>query len=378
MGPVATKHAPARRASADEVRGDARRLIEAGVVHHVTYAVPCAVLMLNAERQSVYGNQCLLEMLNLPSFDAVLGQRPGELLRCVHAHEEEGGCGTTEFCRECGAVNAILRSQTSDVVAEEECRILTTTGKAYEFRVWATPYEFRGTRFTIFSLLDIGDEKRRHALEQVFFHDVGNTVTAILGFSSLLTDAPPGTVGQDELDALKHAGEQLADEIASHRSLLEAEQGSLEVVPSDIDSLFLLTELITSFEHMPQWKSRRIRIADHAMDARFFSDKTLLMRVLGNMLKNALEATSPKETVTLSCDIANDAVHFSVHNPGLIPRPTQLQIFQRSFSTKGHGRGIGTYGMKLLGEQYLGGTVSFRTSERNGTEFRISLPIDTD
>lgn len=40
-----------------------------------------------------------------------------------------------------------------------------------------------------------------------------------------------------------------------------------------------------------------------------------------------------------------------------------LRIFQRSFSTKGaKGRGLGTYSMKLFGETYLGGQVSFRSS----------------
>ena len=74
------------------------------------------------------------------------------------------------------------------------------------------------------------------------------------------------------------------------------------------------------------------------------------------MLKNALEATSPSGTVTLACIETNDAVTFLVSNPEVMPQEVQLQIFQRSFSTKGEaGRGIGTYSMKLFGERYLGG-----------------------
>jgi sensor histidine kinase regulating citrate/malate metabolism len=52
-----------------------------------------------------------------------------------------------------------------------------------------------------------------------------------------------------------------------------------------------------------------------------------------------------------------------------------LQIFQRSFSTKGAGRGLGTYSIKLLGERYLHGTVSFASSAEQGTIFQISLPL---
>jgi sensor histidine kinase regulating citrate/malate metabolism len=53
----------------------------------------------------------------------------------------------------------------------------------------------------------------------------------------------------------------------------------------------------------------------------------------------------------------------------------QLQIFQRSFSTKGdRGRGVGTYSIKLLGEQYLQGATGFESDAANGTTFWLRLP----
>jgi hypothetical protein len=49
---------------------------------------------------------------------------------------------------------------------------------------------------------------------------------------------------------------------------------------------------------------------------------------------------------------------------------------QRYFTTKKEqGRGLGTYGMKLIGERYLRGKVSFETSSA-GTVFTFSLPCD--
>jgi sensor histidine kinase regulating citrate/malate metabolism len=50
-----------------------------------------------------------------------------------------------------------------------------------------------------------------------------------------------------------------------------------------------------------------------------------------------------------------------------------MQVFMRSFSTKGVQRGLGTYSMKILGEQYLGGKVDFETNPKNGTTFYIDL-----
>ncbi|MFA7348153.1 MAG: ATP-binding protein, partial [Desulfurivibrionaceae bacterium] len=59
---------------------------------------------------------------------------------------------------------------------------------------------------------------------------------------------------------------------------------------------------------------------------------------------------------------------------GCMPENVQLQIFQRSFSTKGTGRGLGTYSIKLLGERYLKGRVSFTSTPEKGTTFRFRCP----
>jgi signal transduction histidine kinase len=51
------------------------------------------------------------------------------------------------------------------------------------------------------------------------------------------------------------------------------------------------------------------------------------------------------------------------------------QVFQRSFSTKGSNRGLGTYSMKLLGENYMGGKISFESIIGKGTTFYFDLPL---
>jgi sensor histidine kinase regulating citrate/malate metabolism len=51
-------------------------------------------------------------------------------------------------------------------------------------------------------------------------------------------------------------------------------------------------------------------------------------------------------------------------------------LFQRSFSTKASaGRGIGTYSVKLLVEQYLKGSVSFISDSESKTIFTLKIPL---
>lgn len=66
---------------------------------------------------------------------------------------------------------------------------------------------------------------------------------------------------------------------------------------------------------------------------------------------------------------------FWVHNPTVMPRKVQLQVFQRSFSTKGKGRGLGTYSVKFLSERYLQGQVFFASTPETGTTFTVHYPL---
>ncbi len=105
----------------------------------------------------------------------------------------------------------------------------------------------------------------------------------------------------------------------------------------------------------------------------FHSNFTLLMRVLGNMVINALEASTSGESIRMWCDIEKKTIVFCVWNRVPIPEHIAPRVFQKNFSTrKGIGRGLGTYSMKVIGEKYLGGKVWFTTYEK-GTTFRLAL-----
>jgi signal transduction histidine kinase len=103
------------------------------------------------------------------------------------------------------------------------------------------------------------------------------------------------------------------------------------------------------------------------------SDPALVRRVVGNLIKNAMEATAPGQRVVVELK-SGDGSTIRVQNPGVMPDEAKFQIFKRSFSTKGgHGRGIGTYSVKLLVERYLGGEVWFSSEESEGTVFTFRL-----
>ncbi|GIK43022.1 MAG: sensor histidine kinase [Chloroflexota bacterium] len=371
-----TQFAPAERAPGEKIAAQARYLLKLPLFERLFNAVPDIVLVVNQQRQIVFANHNLLKTTDLNDDAVIIGLRPGEALGCVHAFETEGGCGTSEFCQTCGAVQALLSSLKGQE-SIQECRIALQNGDALDLQVWATPLTLDGETFSIFAVKDISHEKRRQALERIFLHDLLNVAGGLRGFAGLLTEATPAEL-ETITGALSRLSGRLIEEINTQRELNAAESNELLVHPTRLDSQALLQEVLTLYQHHEAAGGRRLELDPHAPLVSFTSDLTLLQRVIGNMVKNALEAAAPGEVVTLGCTAYPDMIEFWVHNPGYMPRQVQLQIFQRSFSTKGTGRGLGTYSMKLLSERYLKGRVSFTSSPDHGTVFHASFPLTLD
>jgi len=371
---LSTQFAPAERVSEEEIQRQCHYFTNMALLRRLLDAVPNMLLMLNKERQTVFANRTLLDFVGLKDEADVCGLRPGEILDCIHAFENEGGCGTTEFCKTCGAVNAVLTSQQGrqDI---QECRISRKgEGEALDLRVWATPFKIDSEQFTFFTAEDISHEKRRRALERIFFHDILNTATGLRGFAELLSDTDPKELDESR-EMVYRLAEKLIEEVNAQRELSAAENNELSIHPSPISSVGLLKDIVDQYSTHEVADQRNLRIDSHAEDVTFTTDRTLLGRVIGNMVMNALEASQPDENVTVGCKVLKEEVQFWVHNPNFMPRDVQLQIFQRSFSTKGVGRGLGTYSIKLLSERFLNGRVSFTTSTKHGTTFKGSYPL---
>ena len=351
------------------------RFKEDSLVIRILESVSMAILILNGDRQLVYANRAFLETMEIEDLETILGLRPGEALECVNSDVEQGGCGTSLFCSQCGAVRAMLSSINGETDVQE-CRITRSDHtQVLELRVMASPLQFMDSRFTVFSVTDIADEKRREVLERIFLHDVKNTAGGLQGFTRLLDEATG-----DQLDTVLRLVRELADklvgEIESYHQLVQAERQQLEVHPGNTSTLELLNSVRYLYMNHDVGRGKRLEVDRFSEDININTDDTILSRVLGNMVKNALEAIDRDQCVTLSCHKEDNRVRFQVHNPGMIPVDAQLQIFQRSFSTKGSGRGVGTYSIKLLGEHYLRGRVGFTSSETDGTVFYGVFPLD--
>ncbi|MBF0476692.1 MAG: PAS domain-containing sensor histidine kinase [Deltaproteobacteria bacterium] len=375
MPPLQTFFAPPERAPEENVIRDGQAIRNIPLLTELLDEVPSFLVILNPQRQIVYANRAMLKALGLKDGQGLVGQRPGEALSCVHSHKCSGGCGTSEFCQACGATQAFLESQEGDG-SVKECRIMAQRGDVYEsfdLEVAAKPFSFTGREFTLFVLTDISHVKRRRFLERIFFHDILNTAGGIRGFSQLIKDGEYADLTYLS-EAIYEASNSLIGEIEGHRHILAAENSDLEIYPEKLDTYIFLEKIILVYSRMEEAKAKKICLDPQTSRADFVSDPVLLGRVIGNLVKNALEASLDDQEVTIGCLVTDQTIEFWVHNSTVMPRQVQLQVFNRSFSTKGSSRGLGTYSVKLLSERYLAGQVFFTSTPEEGTTFQVIYP----
>ena len=372
-----TYFATPKRSSGEMIQEGYASVKKTAFVCQVMDAMPCLSVILDKNRQIIYANKALISLLGVDEMNKILGFRPGELVSCIHSCTMPGGCGTAEACAQCGAVNTIVKCMHTHEQETGECRITSKTGQSqlvsFEFKITCTPFVLGDDNFMIMTLTDISGEKRRQLLETTFLHDLSNQTNNLHGLVYMLQKLDKTAQIGKLTDILSTVSSKINDEIISYKQLISAENNALPVNKMEVNANDIVDMVVNSICFHEVASAKNIEKDIPETDLVLETDITLLQRILLNMLKNALEASAPGETVKIGYTVQNDGITFFVHNDCVIPNNIKTQIFQRSFSTKGEGRGIGTYSMKLLGENYLKGKVGFESTPEAGTNFYISL-----
>jgi K+-sensing histidine kinase KdpD len=371
-----TRYASPERSSSDEIINQNRFIASQKLFNEIFGTMTGVSAIINANRQIIYANDDFLKLLGLSGIEPILGKRLGEVVSCIHSDEQPSGCGTSLACTYCGAVNSILESQKTGLKSSRETRISTLIEgktKSLDLNVITSPISLGNQKYFVVTLQDISEEKRNSALERIFFHDLLNTAGGLNGLLSILKEATNPMESSELINLSEEASRNLVEEILHHRQIRAAENGELKVQLDLVNTLDIIKSAIGKIGHHEVGKEKSILIDSKSSDLNFESDRMLLQRVIINLLKNALEATAKGGSVTLGADSTVEKVRFWVKNNAVIPEEVQLQLFQRSFSTKGNGRGIGTYSIRLLTENYLKGKVSFISNATDLTVFTIEL-----
>jgi signal transduction histidine kinase len=107
-----------------------------------------------------------------------------------------------------------------------------------------------------------------------------------------------------------------------------------------------------------------------------FADRTQIVRVFNNLIKNSIQAISATNNGKIDIHISKENNHFIIRvadNGVGIAEEQKEKIFSPNFTTKTGGTGLGLAMVKSIVEGY-GGKIWFESKVNAGTAFFIELP----
>lgn len=119
-----TDFAPAERLADGEVYLQTIKILGLRNLLPILHILPNMVAILNKQRQVIFANEAFITTISIEKFEDSLGQRPGELLICIHSLDNTNGCGTGKECRHCGAVLTLLKAQETGCKQESNTKII--------------------------------------------------------------------------------------------------------------------------------------------------------------------------------------------------------------------------------------------------------------
>ncbi|RMD84059.1 MAG: sensor histidine kinase [Lentisphaerae bacterium] len=333
--------------------------------------------VLDHERRVIAFNQQLLAKFKIKDPERQLSLRMGEIFQCRYLDPEKG-CGNGPYCETCGAAIAIGLAAQSEEPVERICALSVENResgeeKDFSLRVRCVMFQDEDRHYFLVFLQDITRQELWFTFERFFFHDFTNLCTGLISTGELLSFRYPQDPWVQRLNNLLN---HLMSELQMQRRFVQDGSGNFtpSFAPVDVKKLIGTIKKLYGPRCRQEKKTLTCRILSE-VDS-FVSDETILLRILTNLLTNALEASRSGEEIRLEVEKQNDKLVFSVRNQAEIPEPVKRRIFQRHFSTKpGEGRGLGLFSSKVFAREFLQATLSYHSTPAEGTRFSLSVPL---
>lgn len=216
-------------------------------------------------------------------------------------------------------------------------------------------------------------------------HEIRTPMTAIIGFAEVLKGTDLTAEQRDYLDTICHSGDLLISLINDILDISKIEANQVELEQIDFDLEYLLATLLKIMRQKVHGKPIELRVEyPDEIPRTFKGDPTRIRQILLNLLNNAVKFTQQGEvvlTVSRSASESASLLCLSVRDTGIgIPKSRQKAVFEAfvqgdgSITRRYGGTGLGLTISKQLAER-MGGTLSLRSEERQGSEFLVRLPL---
>lgn len=244
---------------------------------------------------------------------------------------------------------------------------------------------YRGRKAEVVSFRDVSNRRKMELLKQdterIFRHDIKNPLNGVIGFTELLLGDRDLKGSHRELIGLIHeSSTRMLKMINNSMDLLHMEEGSYDLKSEDLDLTELLFRLHNQFSSLRREKSVRMKYSHDGYELtredriHVRGEEIHLLTLFGNLIKNAIEASSSDGEVRIQITRVNEVYQISIHNEGVIPSEIKERLFEKYITArKPGGSGLGTYSSRLIARIH-GGDIHFTSDTTGGTSFTVILP----
>jgi PAS domain S-box-containing protein len=214
-------------------------------------------------------------------------------------------------------------------------------------------------------------------------HDVRTPMNGVLGITDLLSQTELSSVQAEYVELIRCSAGALVSVIDDILDYSRIEAGKLPLEHAPFDPRLEVEHLVDLLAPRAAAKGLELSaVIAPGVPSCIFGDPARVRQVLLNLLNNAVRFT-PRGEVIVRLTPRSDAIEFEVADTGLgIPREALDRIFkpfsrvETTAPDRSRGTGLGLAISKQLVEA-MGGRISVRSQEGHGSQFFVSLPVDT-
>lgn len=356
------------RANINLLKSDINSIYKNRYLTDLINSLPIAVLLLNKYRQILFLNKVLLGLLSEKNIS--LGLRPGELLGCVHCQDTIKGCGESYHCRYCNAVRTIRESMLKKIQITREAKIysdLNNPDDAYELTITSSPFSYNNLDLIVVSLEDISKRNKITSINNLFFNKLIEKSSDLE--STLENIRSKSKPNDNSIFKSKQLSHEMISELIDQQIYFKALNKNLQTRVEFISS----TELLKACQPLNLYSKFTIDIKSESI--KFESDYLILSRVLNNTIKFLhSKADSLFTEISIGCFQLSDNIVFHINCSIEIPEPSQKLVFKHPYTFINETKEITPFGVKVLVEQYLKGSIWLESNTKIGTTIFIRLP----